>query len=160
MYVGVRNSASDIITTKPKYANDVVVQAMKRIEHFKKEQDEGEYMPYKAACDRDGKDIIDEGLAHNTIESRRNRKLPTSTKIRYPENQEVRYVKETFAHGKVTDKMEVTPLPHGQKKLVLFFGSSVVYSLSFTMAWGTCLAVLIDNWASGSHNAQMLFAAA
>ena len=67
---------------------------MKSFRAANEDADQAEWAPYKAACDRDGKEVIDACMRGGTMEHRRMRKLPINADVPYPMDQEVRYIRE------------------------------------------------------------------
>ena len=58
-------------------------------------------MPWKVAAEKEGgEDLLKEMVEAGTVLCRRNTKLPATTKIPWPQNQEVQHIVETFSRKK------------------------------------------------------------
>ena len=58
-------------------------------------------MTYQKAANQDGEQVIIECIKAGTMTTRFNKKLPPSTKIPWPQNQEVAYTTETWSDAKI-----------------------------------------------------------
>ena len=62
---------------------------------------EGSWVPWNVAAEKEGgEDLLKEMVEAGTVLCRRNTKLPATTKIPWPQNQECRHVLETFSRKK------------------------------------------------------------
>ena len=62
---------------------------------------EGSWVPWKVAAEKEGgEDLLKEMVEAGTVLCRRNTKLPATTKIPWPQNQEVQHIVETFSRKK------------------------------------------------------------
>ena len=62
---------------------------------------EGSWVPWKVAAEKEGgEDLLKEMVEAGTVLCRRNPKLPATTKIPWPQNQEVQHIVETFSRKK------------------------------------------------------------
>ena len=86
----------EVIQTKGKYTSSFLTRC-KTTKFEEMEGEEGGWISWsKAAEEEGGCDILQEMLQAKTIEIRRNPKLPASSSIPFPRNQQVRFVKEVF----------------------------------------------------------------
>ena len=86
-----------IIASKAGKIPEAALTTAKRLERKQQDQTEGEWMTFKAASDRDGETLIRECIAHGTMATRPNQKLPPTSKVPWPFNQEVAYVREGWS---------------------------------------------------------------
>ena len=62
---------------------------------------EGKWVPWSIAAQKEGgEDLLREMVDAGTVVCRRNPKLPASSKIPWPQNQECQHVVETFSRKK------------------------------------------------------------
>ena len=62
---------------------------------------EGSWVPWNVAAEKEGgEDLLKEMVEAGTVLARRNKKLPATTKIPWPQNQEVQHIVETFSRKK------------------------------------------------------------
>ena len=62
---------------------------------------EGSWVPWKVAAEKEGgEELLKEMVEAGTVVCRRNPKLPATTKIPWPQNQEVQHIVETFSRKK------------------------------------------------------------
>ena len=60
--------------------------------------EDGSWVPWKVAVEKEGgEDLLKEMVEAGTVVCRRNPKLPATTKIPWPQNQEVQHIVETFS---------------------------------------------------------------
>ena len=70
---------------------------------------EGSWVPWKVAAEKEGgEDLLKEMVEAGTVLCRRNTKLPATTKIPWPQNQEVQHIVETFSRKKRKVESECT----------------------------------------------------
>ena len=62
---------------------------------------DGSWVPWKVAAEKEGgEDLLKEMVEAGTVLARRNKKLPATSKIPWPQNQECCHVLETFSRKK------------------------------------------------------------
>ena len=80
--------------------NDYDEQFLSSCREVKEEESvgkDGEWMPYKQAEGIEGAEALNEMIQAGTVTTRRHPRLPENSKIPYPYNQQVAYVKETWS---------------------------------------------------------------
>lgn len=72
-------------------------------EHSKTEMDgeEGSWVSWKEISDKQGEEIVLEMIKVGTVATRFHSKLPSTTKIPYPQNQEFKHVVEVFSNKRL-----------------------------------------------------------
>ena len=69
--------------------------------------EDGSWVPWKVAVEKEGgEDLLKEMVEAGTVVCRRNPKLPATTKIPWPQNQEVQHIVETFSRKKIRMESE------------------------------------------------------
>ena len=77
------------------------VAKLKEIHTENVEGSEGSWIPWTVAADKEGgEDLLKEMVEAGTVMCRRNPKLPASSKIPWPQNQQVQHIVETFSRKK------------------------------------------------------------
>ena len=77
------------------------VAKLKAIHSENVEGSEGTWLPWSRAAEKEGgEDLLKEMVEAGTVLCRRNTKLPATTKIPWPQNQEVQHIVETFSRKK------------------------------------------------------------
>jgi len=72
------------------------VRKCKRVEKSEETSDDGGWLPWKEVADKEGHDALMEMVTAGTVLTRRHPRLPTTSTIPYPANQQVRYVVERW----------------------------------------------------------------
>ena len=80
---------------------EAYVAKLKEIKTENVDGSEGSWVPWKVAAEKEGgEDLLKEMVEAGTVTCRRNPKLPASSKIPWPQNQECQHVVESWSKKK------------------------------------------------------------
>ena len=89
--------------------DDSYVAKLREIHTENVEGSEGSWIPWNVAADKEGgEDLLKEMVEAGTVICRRNPKLPATSKIPWPQNQQVQHIVETFSRKKRKVETEST----------------------------------------------------
>eukprot|EP00959_Pyramimonas_sp_CCMP1952_P431207 9031093-Pyramimonas_sp.AAC.1 len=125
-----RAFVNSVILSKAGTVPAALLQRVRTISNEKEDNTTGEWMTFKAAADRDGEQLIRECIAHGTVVTRPNPKLPPSTQIEHPWNLEVAYVKEGWSK-----KVKVTDEEHSKEEQDEESGATKEFCEKFSTTW-------------------------
>ena len=96
-----RKYVAEIVVLKASQMAPEMLHRHKSLEDVQTQRAEVTWMTFKKAADADGHQYIMECIRAGSILARKNKKLPEDTEIKYPFDQEVRYVEEKERIDKV-----------------------------------------------------------